>query len=88
VAAYKVSADAKEDIKRIYVYGLVEFGVEQADIFFFGLYDMFDEIAKNPYLYQSIDEIRPGYRRCPYHTDSIYYRINNSTIEIMTMLGG
>ncbi len=84
---YKISANAKEDLKRIYVYGLVEFGEEKADIYFFELYDTFDEIANNPYLYQSIDEIRPGYRRCSYHTDSIYYRINNSTIEIMAILG-
>ena len=87
MAEYKVSANAKEDLKRIYVYGLVEFGEEKADIYFFGLYDTFDEIANNPYLYQSIDEIRPGYRRCSYQADSIYYRINNSTIEIMAILG-
>jgi len=84
---YIVSADAKDDLKRIYVYGLVEFGEEKADKYFLGLYDTFAEIAKSPYLYQSIDEIRPGYRRCPYHTDSIYYRINNSKIEIMAILG-
>lgn len=84
---YKISANAKEDLKRIYVYGLVEFGEEKADIYFLGLYDTFDEIASNPYLYQSIDEIRPGYRRCSYYTDSIYYRISNSTIEIMAILG-
>ena len=84
---YKVSSNAKEDIRRIYVYSLAEFGEEKADIYFFGLYDTFDEIAINPYLYQSIDEIRPGYRRCSYNTDSIYYRINSSIIEIMAVLG-
>jgi len=30
---YILSNNAKEDLKRIYVYGLVEFGEQQADIF-------------------------------------------------------
>ena len=86
--AYILSANAKEDLKRIYAYGLVEFGEQQADRYFYGFFNMFDKITLEPYIYQSIDHIRPGYRRCTYGSDSIYYRINNTTIEIMAILGG
>jgi len=85
---YVLTSIAKEDLKRIYAFGLMEFGEEQADKYFYDFFDSFDKIAANPYLYQSIDHIRPGYRRCPCGTDSIFFRVNGSTIEIMAILGG
>jgi toxin ParE1/3/4 len=85
---YQLSINAKEDLKRIYVYGYTEFGEAQADEYYFGFFNTFDEITTNPYKYQSVDHIRPGYRRCSYGSDSIYYRINDSIIEIMAILGG
>ena len=85
---YQLSRNAKEDLKRIYAYGLVEFGQQQADEYFHACFSMFDKITANPYAYQSIDHMRPGYRRCPCGADSIYYRINGSTVEIMAVLGG
>jgi len=85
---YILSSNAKEDLKRIYAYGLVEFGEQQADKYFYDFYSMFDKITSSPYIYQSIDHIRPGYRRCTCGADSIYYRINSNTVEIMAILGG
>ena len=85
---YVLSSNAKEDLKRIYAYGLVEFGEQQADKYFHGFYRMFDKISSTPYAYQSVDHIRPGYRRCSCGSDTIYYRINAATIEIMAILGG
>jgi len=85
---YRLSANAKEDLKRIYVYGLAEFGEQQADKYFYGFFSMFDKIAASPYLYQSVDHIRVGYRRCPCGSDSIYFRINGTNVEIMSILGG
>ena len=76
------------DLKRIYAYGLVEYGEQQADNYFYGFHSMFEKITVNPYLYQSINHIRPDYRRCTYGSDSIYYRINGTTVEIMAILGG
>ncbi|MCJ8271604.1 MAG: type II toxin-antitoxin system RelE/ParE family toxin [Psychrosphaera sp.] len=84
---YKLSTNAKEDLKRIYAYGLAEFGEQRADKYFYDFYSMFDKITISPYIYQSIDHIRPGYRRCTCGSDSIYYRINSTTIEIMAILG-
>jgi toxin ParE1/3/4 len=38
-------------------------------------------------LYQTVDDIREGYRRSVCGVDSIYYRIVGDTVEIMCILG-
>jgi len=85
---YTLSLNAKEDLKRIYAYGLAQFGEKQADQYFHNFFKMFEKITANPFLYQSIDHIRPGYHRCTCGSDSIYYRINKNRVEIMAIIGG
>jgi len=41
----------------------------------------------NPILYQAVDEIREGYRRSVRGIDSIYYRVDGDTVEIMAIFG-
>jgi len=41
----------------------------------------------NPILYQAVDEIREGYRRSVCGVDSIYYRVDGNTVEIMAIFG-
>ena len=86
--SYKLSLIAKQDLRRIYTYGFVEFGELQADKYFEGFFQTFEKIASNPSAYQSVDYIREGYRRCAYGSDSIYYRYNGIEVEIMAILGG
>lgn len=86
---YKLSLNAKEDLRRIYYYGFHEYGESQADRYFWGIYEAFDKIASNPLKYQTVDHIRRGYRRCVYGSDTIYFKINQSSVvEIMAVLGG
>lgn len=86
---YKLSSNAKEDLRRIYQYGFFEFGESQADEYFSGFFQTFEKIALNPLAYQSVDYIRPGYRRCIYRADTVYFRLQpDSVIEIMAILGG
>ncbi|WP_231702416.1 type II toxin-antitoxin system RelE/ParE family toxin [Rheinheimera lutimaris] len=51
---YKVRLSnlAKEDLRRIYYYGVQHFGQQQADSYFYTFFSMFEQIAKNPLLYQ------------------------------------
>jgi toxin ParE1/3/4 len=44
-------------------------------------------LAARPYAYQAVDEIRPGYRRTVCGVDSIYYRVTDNIVEIMSILG-
>jgi toxin ParE1/3/4 len=88
MSKYRLTDEAKEDLRRIYEYGYEEFGEEQADEYFYSFFEAFLKIAESPLIYQSVDNIRSDYRRCPHRSDVIYYRINKSTIEIMAIIGG
>jgi len=69
--SYKLSVEAKEDLRRIYHYGLRNWGEEQADKYYFAFFDCFEQIAKKPTMYQAVDYIRKGYRRSVCGVDSI-----------------
>lgn len=87
MANYKLSNAAKEDLIRIHNFGAERFGLAQADKYFDTFFDYFEIIAKNPFSFEAVDYIRPGYRRCVCGVDSIYYRIQDDLIEIMAIIG-
>jgi len=87
MAAYRLSNAAKEDLIRIHHYGVKKFGMTQADNYFDSLFDCFDMIAQRPFSFESVDCIKKGYRRCVCGANSIYYRINDSHVEIMAIIG-
>ena len=74
-------------MNRIYRHGVREYGELLADQYYDALFDRFELLAKQPLLYQSIDDVREGYRRSVCGVDSIYYRIDGDTIEIICILG-
>ena len=85
---YILTLDAEEDIVRIYEYGMGQFGLIQADVYYDMLFDSFDNIGKNPYLFPSADHIKIGYRYCVCGVDTIYYKITSQEIvEIITIIG-
>jgi toxin ParE1/3/4 len=87
MATYRLSENAREDLRRIYRRGLREYGEAQADEYYNALFDRFDQIAERPFLYPAVDDIREGYRRSVCGVDSIYYRIEGETVEIMAIIG-
>ena len=84
---YKISEDAKTDLIRIYRRGVRDHGEAQADKYYDAFFDRFEQLAEQPYLYPAVDNIRAGYRRSVCGVDSIYYRIEDDTVEIMSILG-
>jgi toxin ParE1/3/4 len=84
---YKLSNVAKEDLIRIYHYGVQQFGMKQADKYFDSFFMHFELIANNPYSFKSVDFIKPGYRRCICGVDSIFFKLNKDVVEIMTIIG-
>ena len=84
---YKISEQAKEDLIRVYNYGAFRFGKSQADKYFENFFIHFGLITKNPDAFESVDYIKPGYRRCPCGADSIFYRVNEGFVEIMAIVG-
>ncbi len=87
MADYKLSNAAKDDLIRIYHYGVEKFGIAQADKYFDSFFKYFDIISQQPYAFESIDYIKKGYRRCACGSDSIYYKIENNIVEIMAIVG-
>lgn len=84
---YKLSNEAKDDLIRIHHYGVELLGLLQADKYFNNLFEYFDLIAESPFSFESVNNIKAGYRRCVCGVDSIYYRIENEIVEIMAIIG-
>ena len=87
MADYRLSNDAREDLIRIHQFGVQRFGIKQADIYFHAFFLCFERIAENPFQFESVDHIKPGYRRCVCGADSIYFRVNKETAEIISIIG-
>jgi toxin ParE1/3/4 len=87
MANYKLSNEAKEDLIRIHHYGVNKFGMTQADKYFYTFFEYFDIIAQRPLAFESVDYIKNGYRRCVCGSDSIYFKINDDAVEIMSIVG-
>ncbi len=84
---YRLTDAAREDLENIYRYGLQTFGEKQADRYYFGLIKCLESIADNPLLYPAVDYTKPGYRRCTYISERIYYRIDGDTVIISAIIG-
>jgi len=84
---YELSEHAKEDLIRIFEYGVYQFGIKQADDYYDLLFTYFDSIARNPYSFATVDYIKLGYRRCVCKSNSIFYMVLESNIEIRAIVG-
>ena len=87
MAKYRLSNVASDDLIRIHQFGVMRFGIAQADKYFDTFFEYFDLIAQNPYSFESVDFIKKGYRRCVCGSDSIFYRVIEDSVEIMAIIG-
>lgn len=85
--SYFLTCEAKEDLWRIYEFGVYKFGETQADKYFNMMHDCFDKIASNPYMFPETLKKKQIYRFCVCGVDTIYYNIKNEEIEIITIIG-
>ena len=51
MANYRLSQEAKDDLIRIYTYGIMRFGETQANLYLSELLDEFERIGKNPNIF-------------------------------------
>jgi toxin ParE1/3/4 len=87
MANYRISPNAKDDLERLWFYGLEHWGLAAADDYYAAFFEHFKQLAAEPFLYPAVDEMREGYRRSICGKDSVFYRINDDVIEIMAVLG-
>ena len=84
---YKISEKAKNDLKRLYKWGVLHHGEAQASKYYAELSESIELLAAQPELYPLIEHIQPGCRRCVYGSHSIYYRVqNNGVVRILRIL--
>lgn len=86
MANYKISPEARDDLKRIWFYGLDNFGEKAADKYRDRFIAHFQVLAENPYLYPATDT-RKGYRRSICGNDSVYYRVIGEDVEVIAIIG-
>ncbi len=84
---YRLSNEAKSDLIRIHQYGVKKFGMTQADKYFEAFFEYFDIISQRPFSFESVHYIKEDYRRCVCGVDSIYFKINENVVEIMSIVG-
>ena len=87
MAEFRISNTAREDLIRIHHYGVEKFGITQADKYFDSFFEYFDIISQRPFSFESVDFIKKGYRRCVCGSDSIFFKLNDNIVEIMTIIG-
>ena len=87
MAEFRISNTAKEDLIRIHHYGVQKFGTTQADKYFESFFEYFEIIAQRPFTFESVDFIKNGYRRCVCGSDSIFFKVNENFVDIVTIIG-
>ena len=70
----------------IALYGIEQFGAEQSRRYYNKLKQRFYELAEQPERYPLVEHIRKGYRRSVCGVHSIYYRIDQDSVEIVRVL--
>ena len=86
MASYRLSEYASKDYESIYVYGVLNFGMQHTDEYAEGMEARFEQIANQPTLYPAIDHVRVGYRLSVYKSHSIYYRLDNDQVLIVRII--
>ena len=84
---YRLTAEARADLRAIARYGIDRFGALQANHYAENLEAAFARISANPLSYQSVNDLRPGYRRAVYQSHAIYFRTDADGVLIVRILG-
>ena len=84
---YHLSFEAEEDIVRIFEFGLGQFGLYQANKYYDLLFECFNKIATNPFMFPMVIKHSGVERYCVCGVDTIYYNVNGYEIEIITIIG-
>jgi toxin ParE1/3/4 len=87
MVGYRLSKQADADFESIYLFGVMTFGLQQAEEYVAGLEARFERLAEHPLRYPSIDHVRPGYRASVYGSHTIYYRNDEGGVLIVRILG-
>jgi toxin ParE1/3/4 len=87
MARYRLSAHADDKISAIYKYSLLNFGEDQADLYFTGLHRLLGTLAETPLLGRSDESHGNGLRRFVYERHVIFYKVVPGGILVLDVFG-
>jgi toxin ParE1/3/4 len=87
MADFVLTEEAKEDLWRIYNFGVEQFGETQAEKYFAMMYGCFRKIAKFPLLFSVTVKRNIHLRFCVCGVDTIYYQIHKNQVRVLTIIG-
>lgn len=70
---YRLTRKADNDLAAIYEYGILNFGLAQAQSYLLGLYERFEQLAESPEIGRSAAEFILTLRRVEYGANVIFY---------------
>jgi len=85
--SFKLSAKAKIDLKKIAVFTEKRWGRVQRNAYLLQFDQCFHQLADNPAMGTTCDQVRTGYRQFPQGSHLIFYKISDKDIiEIIRIL--
>jgi len=87
MAKYSLSEEAKDDLWRIFKYGVEQLGKIQAEKYFAMMHACFRKIAKFPLLFPTTVKRNATLRFCVCGVDTIYYQVVVNDVRIITIIG-
>lgn len=86
--AYRLTRKAEEDLTEVYLSGIRDFGITQAETYLEDLLQTFDLLAENPEIARLREEFRPTVRIHPHGAHIIIYREVEADILIIRIRHG
>jgi toxin ParE1/3/4 len=84
---FLISVKAKEDLQLIWEYTLENWSENQADDYYFSIFNKIEQLCDHPLSGIDCEFIKPGYRKSWIKSHVIFYRIaSNHKIEIIRIL--
>ncbi len=83
----KFSQQASRDIDEIYLYGLINFGEDQADIYSEKVKNLvLETLCRNPEIGRLDTRVNPAIRRLDFESHVIFYDVTETEIVIVRIL--
>ena len=86
MAKFILSLEAQSSLKNIRLYSIKNFGINRTRNYLQNIRDRFHELAENPSRGRIREDLNVGYYSDFVGSHTIYYRINNTHIDIIDVL--
>ena len=86
MAVYSLSRRAAIDLGGIHEYTTLNFGLAQAQRYLNGMHQRFEDLARQPMLGRSADQLAPDLRRYEYRSHVVFYMAAHEGVLIVRVL--